>query len=219
MTGPPSWVTALGARRPRTPLRTGPTAPFPEARVHPCVHPKWTQIGLEQFQALAAEVGTRFELACDGFASNNKHLGDTVGADMCSRSGAPMSTDRHRKAPLSTPCPRPCPPAKIENERVQNGLAEHVLLLASEHGPKALDEARELAESILADPIVERARTLLRLLDEGSPFAALRAVELAEQVDCEGAHNRRTGDSPRATETPRRSPSCQAHPCSSQRCR
>jgi hypothetical protein len=59
-------------------------------------------------------------------------------------------------------------------------LARAVLTAVAEGDMEGLRMADELADAVLSQHLVERARVLKRLLRERSPFALVRAVELAE---------------------------------------
>ena len=59
-------------------------------------------------------------------------------------------------------------------------LAEAVLTAVSEGRAESVALAQELAEAVLGQEEVQRAAGLRRLLGENSPFALVRAVELAE---------------------------------------
>jgi len=62
-------------------------------------------------------------------------------------------------------------------------IAAELLLAAVENGDDESGAvARELADIILSDPLVQMATEVRSMLDEGSLFALSRAVELAEVV-------------------------------------
>jgi hypothetical protein len=61
-------------------------------------------------------------------------------------------------------------------------LASAVLDAVAAGRTESLDLALQLAETVLDVPLIRRATVLRDLLKERSPFALVRAVELAEGV-------------------------------------
>lgn len=61
-------------------------------------------------------------------------------------------------------------------------LARELLVAVAEGEARSLDLARDLAGAVLGDPRVRQALALEELLRGGSPFALVRAVELAEEL-------------------------------------
>jgi hypothetical protein len=59
-------------------------------------------------------------------------------------------------------------------------LASDVLVAVANGLPRSLAASEEMARAILAAPEIKAARVVLDLLADGSPFALVRAVELAE---------------------------------------
>jgi hypothetical protein len=62
------------------------------------------------------------------------------------------------------------------------GLAGELLEAVAEGRPESVEMAQRIAEAVLDLPLVRRAAVLRDLLRDGSPFALVRAVELAELV-------------------------------------
>jgi hypothetical protein len=63
-----------------------------------------------------------------------------------------------------------------------DALGEAVLEAVAEGKMEALDRAEDLVAAVLEHEVVRRARELHELLRTRSPFALVRAVELAEVV-------------------------------------
>jgi hypothetical protein len=61
-------------------------------------------------------------------------------------------------------------------------LARAFLVAVADGDLRSLPLAEDLADAVLGEPLVEKALALKRLLRERSPFALLRAVELAEAL-------------------------------------
>jgi hypothetical protein len=61
-------------------------------------------------------------------------------------------------------------------------LARAFLVAVADGDLRSLPLAEDLADAILGEPLVEKAQMLKCLLRERSPFALLRAVELAEAL-------------------------------------
>ena len=99
---------------------------------------------------------------------------------------APSGTERHRDQGLDqiadheTTAERPC----------SSGTAEALLAAVAEGAEASFELAAALTREILDDPMIRQARALEELLRARSPFALVRAVELAE-ARASGAATRR----------------------------
>jgi len=62
------------------------------------------------------------------------------------------------------------------------GLAERVLRAIEEGAPESFELAAAMVREVLEDTLVRRALLLKRLLADRSPFALVRAVELARAL-------------------------------------
>ena len=60
--------------------------------------------------------------------------------------------------------------------------AERLLKAVADGAPESVELARDLALAVLDQPVVRRALAVDELLRAGSPFALVRAVELAEGI-------------------------------------
>jgi len=76
------------------------------------------------------------------------------------------------------------------------GLAERVLRAIEEGAPESLELAAAMVREVLEDPVVRRALVLERLLAEGSPFALVRAIELAQDLSSSAPGGASTRSSP-----------------------
>jgi hypothetical protein len=61
-------------------------------------------------------------------------------------------------------------------------VAEELLHAVAGGDERSLELASRLAQAVLEDDVVERARQLEKLVLSRSPFALVRAVELAERI-------------------------------------
>lgn len=95
--------------------------------------------------------------------------------DATSANLAPRGTERHRDQAGDQARDQGAP----AGPRVE-ALAHAVLEAVAEGRAESLVLAGELAESILGQDDVQRAAMLRRLVQERSPFALVRAIELAE---------------------------------------
>jgi hypothetical protein len=62
------------------------------------------------------------------------------------------------------------------------GVAEALLIAIAEGSDRSVELAGRLAEAVLGEPLVKRAIEVREMLRTASPFALVRALELAEQV-------------------------------------
>ena len=91
---------------------------------------------------------------------------------------APNGTEVHRDHGLDH---RPDHGTKSARPKAV-GLAERVMRAIEDEAPESLELAAAMVEEVLSDPILRRALVLERLLAEGSPFALVRALELAKSL-------------------------------------
>jgi hypothetical protein len=66
--------------------------------------------------------------------------------------------------------------------------ARELLVAVADGDERSVALASELVRAVLEDPVVRRALALEELLSTRSPFALVRAVELAEQLLVSNAH-------------------------------
>ena len=74
-------------------------------------------------------------------------------------------------------------------------LAQELLAAVAEGSPTSVELAGRLVRAILDEPLVKRALALDELLRTGSPFALVRAVELADTVFVRPLKDRAVGRS------------------------
>jgi hypothetical protein len=104
------------------------------------------------------------------------HDGEVVGAS--TTRGAPRDAERHRDHAFDQDSDHL---TRVGGPRVE--AAAVALLEAIAAGDEAsFGLAEALANEVLADPVVKRARAVLELVAGRSPFALVRALELAERV-------------------------------------
>ena len=70
--------------------------------------------------------------------------------------------------------------------------ARELLVAVAAGEPVSIELANALADVVLNDPLVRRALLLKELLETRSPFALVRAVELAELLLTDRATDRRS---------------------------
>jgi hypothetical protein len=88
---------------------------------------------------------------------------------------ARSGTERHRDHARDQ-----SPDHETKTELGLGALAEELLVAIADGEERSLDLAAALVRAVLDDPSVRRARQLDELLRTRSPFALVRAVELAE---------------------------------------
>ena len=120
----------------------------------------------------------RFSNSIAGHAPERTERNSAQSGPSETKLDAPERTERHRDQALDQ---TPDHGTKIARPNL-SALAERLLGAIANGAADSVTLAESLVREVLDDPVVRRARALEELLKVRSPFALVRAVELAEIV-------------------------------------